>query len=274
MTRVPLTFLSVVTLSACLTGPPGATPAPEPDPRVAEGDSQLFLCSTSAFEGEDFAPVALRIRDHLQEDDPYVVSMTLGAAHPDQDGVLAEPTERWEEEAYVNIGDPDALLIEGAGLSVTTSRAPGFPERAMFTGTLEHEDFGEHAVACWFDDFEAEHRYVDGLCRNAEGEWGWNPYPLPYTRDTGDGHCGDFGGVMLNEDFYGYPTWIGMDLQGAHLGGAQLFFAHILDASLEGADLAALEFGYAFVTGSVDEHTTLPDQGSCELDADRVDCMR
>ena len=278
MTRHTL-FLALALLASGCTTPddPAASPPPEtptsPERPNAGTNSDLLRCSTAAFAGDEVWPVALRIAFDMEEDNPYMAPMTLGAAQPDQEGVVAAPLASWEEQAYLSIMDDD-LVFDGPDLTVRTQRDVRF-SAPMYVGTLQHTEHGEHAVACWFDDFEADFRYdpESQICVDADSTWGWNPYPLPYTRDTLDGHCGLFEGVMLNEDFFGYPTWIGMDLRGAQMQGSQLFFANILEAQWEGANLTGMEFGYAFLTGSVDDATTWPEE-NCELDDDWLDCVR
>ena len=272
MTRTPILIALVSLLSGCTASGP-ADPVPTPQERPSTGDADLLRCSTVAFEGEDWWPVALRISFDLQGENAYFVDMTLGDSHPNQEGVLAEPTAAWSEQAYLTMQGDD-LVLDGADLWVDVTRMSEFTA-PMYTGTLEHTEHGEHAVACWFDDFAGDFRYAleNEVCVDADGLWGWNPYPVSYTRDTLDAHCGTFEGQMLNEDYLGYPSFVGMDLRGAQLQGASLFFANILDSSWEGADLTGFEFGYARLSGTVDERTVWPEE-SCELAADQITCMR
>ncbi len=96
---------------------------------------------------------------------------------------------------------------------------------------------------------------------------------MHYRRDTSAGNCGLWWALSLNEGFLGSPTWIGMDLRGAKLGGASLHFANVLDASLEGTKFDGFEFGYAQVTGTIDEHTEWLDE-NCTVDGSDVYCAR
>jgi len=263
--------LSMLLLSGCSTLAP-AGGGPPPDPRVSAGDPEVLRCTTAAFEGDDFAPVALRIREDFNGPNAYFSPMTLGAAHPDQDGVVAAPTDSWDEQSYITLAD-GLLTFEGESLSLQASRHPDFTER-MFVGTLTYGELGTHDVTCWFEDFVSDFTYVEGEgCFDAAGTPGHNPLPIPYLRDTLDAHCASFAGQMINEDFLGYPTFVGMDLRGAVLDSAELFFAHILESSWEGADLTGFEFGYAFLSGTVDASTVILAE-NCGVQDDWLDCMR
>ena len=93
------------------------------------------------------------------------------------------------------------------------------------------------------------------------------------VRDTGNGQCADLRWVELNEGEYQHAELVGWDLRGADLESAQLFFADLVDAQLEGANLGTLDYGYADITGSIDDFTDLPVEG-CELEEDAMSCRR
>lgn len=100
-----------------------------------------------------------------------------------------------------------------------------------------------------------------------------NVVPLPFLRATGIGRCGRFD-ATLNGDDLSYPVLGDADLRGADLTEASLFFASLLDAQLEGADLRGFEFGYAEITGRIDEATRLPTE-SCEVEGgEELSCFR
>lgn len=272
MTRTLFLIALSALITGCTANPGGGTePGSQTPPtdRPATGDGTLLRCTTAAFESDSFIPHALRLELDLDGDDAYFVDMTLGAAHPDQQGVVAAPDASWREQAYFNWTEV-GFDISGGDIELTTNAWEG-----MYLGTIEHTDHGSHEVTCWFDDFEATYRYDadSGLCLDADGDEGINTYPVAYLRDSLDGNCGMWWALNLNEDFLGYPTWVGMDLRGAQLGGASLYFANVLDASLEGTKFGGFEFGYAQVTGTIDEHTEWLEQ-NCTLDGSDLDCMR
>jgi hypothetical protein len=246
---------------------------PTPDPRATAGDPDVLHCATAAFDDGTLQPIAIRIREDFSGDNASWSSMSIGAALPDQEGVVAAPTASWDEQTSITLTE-DELLFGGVGtLVVEAARHPDFSGR-MYVGTLSYGELGVHDVTCWFDDFVSDFTYVPGEgCFDADGQAGHNPLPIPYLRDTGDAHCARFDGQMINEDFLGYPTFLGLDLRGARMESAALYFAHILESRWEGADLTGFDFGYAMLSGTVDASTVLPET-SCETDDGWLDCMR
>jgi hypothetical protein len=98
-------------------------------------------------------------------------------------------------------------------------------------------------------------------CAAADGTPALNPLPIEFVRETSFGECADLRGVRLNGGDLSGPVLQGWDLIGANLDGAQLYFASLTGASLSGADLSGLKFGYASVSGGVDDATRLPSSG-------------
>jgi hypothetical protein len=118
-----------------------------------------------------------------------------------------------------------------------------------------------------------------GACVDKAGEPALNPTPIEVVRETRSGECSDLRGVALNGDDLAVPDLDGWRLVGARLDGARLSFANMHSASLQGADLAGLDFGYATVQGSIDSHTTLPNDEGCDVTrspwaGDSISCKR
>ena len=96
---------------------------------------------------------------------------------------------------------------------------------------------------------------------------------MEFVRETGDGNCVDLGEQNLEEENYGYPVWDGFDLRGADLGASAMHFAEISDADFSGAILEGFDFGYVWLSGTVDAHTQLPE--SCDpAEDDWFECVR
>ncbi|MEZ4323112.1 MAG: pentapeptide repeat-containing protein [Myxococcota bacterium] len=202
-----------------------------------------------------------------------------GALHLVYDG--RNPEQDFLEPAFLDAaldGPPsvytDRIEGSGTGVSLDLDRDAGLGSAGLRTGTLT-VDAVEVPLVCWTEDFVSPVQVdpLTGLCRGEAGEVGRISLPLPYVRETGFGQCVDFGTASLEEGDLTYPVWSGFDLRGADLSRASLFFAHIEEARFEGALLDGLEFGYATLTGSVDERTVVPSEG-CSVEAGQLDCLR
>lgn len=78
--------------------------------------------------------------------------------------------------------------------------------------------------------------------------------------------------AQLNgEDFY-CPDLRGWNLMGVDLSEARLQFAYLHDAQLQGARFDTLEFGYAEITGVVNNATVLA--AGCTVADDTATCRR
>lgn len=168
----------------------------------------------------------------------------------------------------------DVVSIDGESLSAS---AGSIEVRGAYLGAGELRLPGASAqveLACWQPKIEPRFRYDGaGACVDALGDSGRSPLPSHFVRGSGFGQCavleGDFG-----EDALSYNAMGGIDLRGADLSGAELFFAHLVAARLEGARMAGFEFGYAKVTGSLDEFTELPDLACPQPGPDYFRCLR
>ena len=120
-----------------------------------------------------------------------------------------------------------------------------------------------------------------GHCVDASGRAAHNRLPIELVRETMFGECADLSGVSLNGDDFGYPDLQYWQLAVAKLNGASLHFANLRSANLHGADLSSLEFGYARITGTIDDTTILPPSqgGACSVSSSpwagkSCDCTR
>lgn len=149
------------------------------------------------------------------------------------------------------------------------------PEREPLVAQREQTEIN---LWCWQEEQYLPARYDadSGKCLTKDGVEAMNDVPFLFVRGTGWGQCTELAG-QLNEEAFGYPSFVGLDLRGAVLDGAALHFANILDARLEGADLANFSFGYATVSGSIDEHTVVPADMFCDAPdagSERFECMQ
>lgn len=145
----------------------------------------------------------------------------------------------------------------------------------VYAGELFVPDGVGLEATCWETDFTPTYTYdaESGECRDGDGEQGLNEVGLITVRETGRGECADLEGIYVNAEDLGYPVLEGWDLRGANLQDGELRFAHLVDADLRGADLGGLGYGYATITGAVDEYTSLPEAG-CERSGGEVECVR
>ena len=163
------------------------------------------------------------------------------------------------------------LTFDGGVIDV----ARGSGEDLFFTGTATIGADEGVGIACWTPGLELPFTYDAevGHCFDSLGGAGVNAgVPLAFVRDTADGQCVDLVGVDLVEGDTAYPQLEGWDLRGARLDDARLFFASLVDAQLEGADLSSMKYGYAMITGTVDPFTLLPK--GCSLEEATVSCVQ
>ncbi len=262
--RAPLVLLALLTGCAPTTQGPAAPPDPP------SGPTEQILCATAAWDVGDTRPVSLELGLDLATGE---AALRLDRAHEyGESDPFAFAPEAWTAEAEWSTADGLSIVMEG--LSVQATRSEDLSGE-LWLGTLASGDHGSHDVVCWADTFVGDHTYdpTSGVCRDGDGAPGQDALPVAYVRASGDGHCGTFAGLSLNEDFLGYPILRGLDLRGAELDGATLFFAHIADARWEGADLTGFEFGYATLTGTLDTHTIWPSE-SCAVEDGALACTR
>jgi hypothetical protein len=258
----------------------GAGVEPIDEPLIDLMLSTVLQCSTEQMNYR-FLPTSIRVslaRAIRYSEDGFLdaelvttYSYLDGPVHPnphsafdveslETDGVAGgvwndQTIELWMEA-------PDTSGTTGFGMVLTRDeQVPGILYRgiALVNGCAGFE------MTCWDQDIEPEFLYdvENAACLNEEGETGTNPWPIHMVRETTDGECANLSGVSLNEEDFSYPVLRDWNLQGAVLDGAELFFAHLMDAELEGADMSELDFGYAEITGSIDKHTQLPEESGC-----------
>ncbi len=235
------------------------------------GDVGTLHCATAAWDAGDLRPVSLELTVDLIG---ASAALTYDRAHVyEEDDWTDFASRAWD--AAVTLGAEDETLSFAAWeVTVLAERLSEFAGD-LWTGSLSSEEFGEHDVVCWRDDFVADFTYdpESGDCLNTKGSVGLNSLPMAYVRASGDGQCGSFEGLILNEGFTVDPVLQGTDLRGADLAGAGLVFAHIFDGRFEGANLIGFEFGYALITGTSDAYTTWPAE-NCTVDDGALSCAR
>jgi hypothetical protein len=142
----------------------------------------------------------------------------------------------------------------------STTENNGF-ESGVSQGEWLSDRFGTKPIYCWNKNWNKEYRYAEGKRLSQQGAEGYNLVPLP-MRETGDGECADLSFQVLNEGDHRYPA-LHLKLAGAILMGAQLKLSWLEQSDLRGVNLQQLDFGYALVTGVVDEYTEIP--GDCQV---------
>ena len=148
---------------------------------------------------------------------------------------------------------------------------------ALYRGTMSgRSEFAEQVpVTCWPTALEHAAQYdpATGTCVDEAGNLARNEIPFMVALRTGFGQCTDFVGG-LNGDALGYPTFDFIDLRGSDFNQASLHFADLRDVQLEGADLTDFDFGYARLTGTIDEFTSVPTDCPVSEDGSMLDCTR
>ena len=123
-----------------------------------------------------------------------------------------------------------------------------------------------------------------GYCVDREGHAGFNavdPEALfaldpsePEVFADRDASCIDFSGFDFNAYVgLGYPLLSRWHLEGARLQGAQLYFVRLSDADLRGTDMMGLNFGYTYISGTIDAYSKVP-QVCRSQEGGRILCIR
>ena len=230
-------------------------------------------CATQAFHYDfDGMPESVRVqlkRSGDQIDFAYqytnVHSSMSSPATSGPSDVVGIAVGEWDEDSiHVSIGGTDTTGLGDFEMGLTRDhRVTG----DVYTGYGSlGRSFGIE-MSCWDADLEPDFIYdgETGTCINADGEIGMNPWPIHMVRERLDGECVSLSSTMINEEDYSHADLVGWNLRGAIFSGSTLHFANLIDAELEGADLSELEYGYADITGTTDQHTRLPLSG-CSLD--------
>jgi len=156
-------------------------------------------------------------------------------------------------------------------LDLVASNSSVHPD--FYIGSVDLTPEETTTVACWADDMQSTYTYrQDGRCLNEDGQEGLNSYTVSYLRETGNGQCTFYWAQAFDEMDYSYPSLSDWDLRGAQLNATSLHFANLVNARLEGAAFDMFDFGYAEITGSVDDHTTV--SSACTIQGDSVYCIQ
>ena len=237
------------------------------EPAMDEYARTPLYCSTGAIEGAS-PNMAWRV-DIVPGGRCHEMTLRYEVAghHPGP----AIPAEVIEESVVVGPVAVDRVEVSTGDATLAVSGIDAHP--GLWTGALTRAG-EEHAVACYSSIWQPRYQYdsARGMCLDSSGAEGLNPAPVPVVRDSGMGQCADLRGQMLNENDLSYPEWRGFDLRGADLRDAELIFALIHDAQLEGADMGTMHYGYASITGTIDEYTIVPTDG-CTAVQGTLDCV-
>lgn len=132
---------------------------------------------------------------------------------------------------------------------------------------------------------QKEFRYDEksGVCKNCEGNIGYNNVNLEQIRKSKDAEClylSKLELLLLMGDSVeipgrsSYQKLTKYNLKGSALDSCELFFNNILEADLRGTNLSTLQYGYAFVTGRIDIFTKVPGTGTIKINGDSITCSR
>lgn len=182
------------------------------------------------------------------------------------------PAERWTFSVQTDAARTMAHLAgDGRVLTVHTAAHTGLATAVLTDGgvDVDLDCFDAPALQA---SLPASYDDEVGHCVDNHGETARNTIPLAVVRETGLGECVDFGGEALNANDLGNPVLAGWNLRGAHLDTAGLSFASLIDADLRGAQLSRFAFGYAVITGTIDEATAPP--APCTVDGDQLACSQ
>ena len=182
-------------------------------------------------------------------------------------------------------GDADAEIVRGqftddASLLTAAHVAGGGVELTADITYSWFELVGEidvdgetMPVVCWDPGALAKKRTYDGAAGNCfSTDAMGTPFTVASVRETKNGECGMPMHDDIDEGDGAEPILRGWNLRGATLSTG-LHFAHLVDADLRGADLSALDYGYATITGQIDSFTKLPAEG-CTVAGDWATCER
>ena len=123
---------------------------------------------------------------------------------------------------------------------------------------------------------------VDGVCKNCDGEIGFNIFNINKIRQTKNAECVKIPKIHLiylldttriaNFNKFGNHSITGYNFKGSTFEETYLYFNTVKNARLEGADLSKLSYGYAHIYGSKDAFTIAPKD--CTETANGLHCNR
>lgn len=264
------------------------TPAPSvvhDDTAGSDDDNAIPLslsCVSAPLDRSD-AAVPQVVRAQIQEVDEihgrriFSATVTTGPQFSSHNGIFDAPASepRVDDVSADRDGGGVHFASTGrlAGLRVDVKR-----QGAAFVGTFADQDHRALALTCFsnsdlFGDYTsstgarvaAHFDWTSESCVDRLGAPALNHLPIEVVRESGFGECADLRGLSLNGGDFDMPD-VSMTLWGANLDNASLFQA-ALSGSFEGARLTNLDFGYATVSGTVDDATALPRGDGCTVTA-------
>lgn len=247
------------------------------DPDGQPAPATTWHCLGAA--GDDGSNTILRVAIEIGSDGEARATSSHGPQFRRHGLRELDPNEAPPQTVHdvdVHVGSADDG-VGFAGVTIAVALTPG-PQRGLATATVRFADDDDvsHTLDC-FDAptlraaLPAHYDSAVGGCVDVGGEPARNAIPIAVIRETGFGHCADVT-APLNANDFGYPLFTGWDLRGANLNGSGLFFANLIEARLEGAVLDAFPFGYAEITGTIDDVTAPPE--GCTVDDDRIACRQ
>ncbi len=226
----------------------------------------FLSCVTDPLEA--FEPTVLRVDLGRERPGVWSANTTYGPLFRSHDGA-------WDDavpvgETHTLFEDDVGGIGEVYGSVAVWLLADGVVLRGAFSDFFEGVDVG---LTCWNDDmlfgwtqdplFSVHYDANVGHCVDALGNEARNGVPIEIVRERAFAECADIHDTDLNGADFGMPDLNGWNLAGASLAGSRLHFANLRSVFMPGADLSALDFGYAEIDGFVDENTRLPADGSC-----------
>lgn len=123
---------------------------------------------------------------------------------------------------------------------------------------------------------------LSGNCINCKGKIGLNPFDLNQINTTKSAECMKFPAMHLvfvldtteidNFIELGHNEISDYNFKGADLDSTTLHFNELINSYFEGTKMSQLEFGYAKISGKIDEFTEIPE--GCPIENDSISCIR
>ena len=209
------------------------------------------------------------VRAEVSELETKVELITYLAATPTKD---PEEATIWSDTVDAEL-TPRLFAFESDEHYLDVEKAP---EETMYRGEMSGQtQFGDVVeVTCWPVDLEHPARYEPetGACVDEEGTEVQNDIPWMVALRTGFGQCTSFEGALAGETTS--ATFDFIDLRGADFSGATFRNTTVQEVQLEGADLSEATIENASISGSMDEHTGLPEDCQIEEDGTSFTCVR
>ncbi len=122
----------------------------------------------------------------------------------------------------------------------------------------------------------------NGKCMNDKNIEGLNILNLKKVHQNKNCECTDLSDIPLVEllpnipesQKFSYNIIKGYNFRGAFLSKSTLNFNYIEDGDFSGANMEHFSYGYAGITGTVDQFTILPKKGCEEVVNHQLECFR